>query len=109
MVRSEGWVCPVCGRGLSPWMSDCPCYPPKPYISTGTGGISSRQTYTILPQELESSENKLHPKGEWIAVSKISASGFGTWACSECNRYVRGKKENLPFCNCGADMRGKDS
>lgn len=20
-----GWVCPVCGRGLSPWISYCPC------------------------------------------------------------------------------------
>lgn len=20
-----GWVCPVCGRGLSPWTSCCPC------------------------------------------------------------------------------------
>lgn len=22
-----GWVCPVCGRGLSPWMGVCPCMP----------------------------------------------------------------------------------
>lgn len=20
-----GWICPVCGRGLSPWTSACPC------------------------------------------------------------------------------------
>lgn len=21
----KGWTCPVCGRGLAPWMSMCPC------------------------------------------------------------------------------------
>ena len=20
-----GWICPVCGRGLSPWTTQCPC------------------------------------------------------------------------------------
>jgi uncharacterized OB-fold protein len=22
---SIGWICPVCGRGLSPWSTFCPC------------------------------------------------------------------------------------
>ena len=28
----KGWVCPVCGRGLSPYTSTCPCvqYTPPP-------------------------------------------------------------------------------
>ena len=20
-----GWICPVCGKGLAPWLSICPC------------------------------------------------------------------------------------
>lgn len=23
--KQEGWICPVCGRGIAPWMSFCPC------------------------------------------------------------------------------------
>ena len=23
--KKEGWVCPVCGRGVAPWMNCCPC------------------------------------------------------------------------------------
>lgn len=23
--EQKGWICPVCGRGLAPWTSCCPC------------------------------------------------------------------------------------
>ncbi|MEE1303392.1 MAG: hypothetical protein UHD64_11460 [Bacteroidales bacterium] len=23
--EQKGWICPVCGRGLAPWVSCCPC------------------------------------------------------------------------------------
>jgi hypothetical protein len=23
--KQEGWICPVCGRGLAPWVDYCPC------------------------------------------------------------------------------------
>lgn len=23
--KMTGWICPVCGRGLSPWTTVCPC------------------------------------------------------------------------------------
>lgn len=27
--KQYGWICPVCGRGLSPWTHVCPCYEEK--------------------------------------------------------------------------------
>lgn len=23
--KQEGWICPVCGRGVAPWVNACPC------------------------------------------------------------------------------------
>lgn len=23
--KQVGWICPVCGRGMSPWADSCPC------------------------------------------------------------------------------------
>ena len=22
---NEGWICPICDKGLAPWVSECPC------------------------------------------------------------------------------------
>ena len=43
-------------------------------------------------------------KGKWIPMQV--SSGRDSWKCSECGRRARGKIENLPYCHCGADMRG---
>ena len=32
----QGWVCPVCGRGLAPWVSVCPCMSKGWEITCGT-------------------------------------------------------------------------
>lgn len=34
--KQEGWICPVCGRGLSPWTSFCPCQGSEMKITYGT-------------------------------------------------------------------------
>lgn len=33
----QGWICPVCGRGLAPWMNFCPCQGSEIKITYGTG------------------------------------------------------------------------
>lgn len=41
--KQEGWVCPVCGRGVAPWVDYCPCQIDRNITwATGTG------TYTNL-------------------------------------------------------------
>ena len=47
--KQEGWICPVCGRGLAPWTSFCPCQGSEMKItygtSLGTEGMNSMQDY----------------------------------------------------------------
>lgn len=35
-IGTYGWICPVCGRGLSPFTSMCPCKPFEPRITWTT-------------------------------------------------------------------------
>ena len=57
----------------------------------------------INEQEIADVRENIH--GEWIPMTV--SSGRNSWQCSECGRRARVKKENLPFCHCGADMRDK--
>lgn len=25
LSKKKGWICPVCGRGVAPWIDVCPC------------------------------------------------------------------------------------
>ena len=34
--KQEGWICPVCGRGVAPWTSFCPCQGSEMKITYGT-------------------------------------------------------------------------
>ena len=36
--KMYGWICPVCGRGLSPFTSVCPCHDEKGWKITCTTG-----------------------------------------------------------------------
>lgn len=37
--EQRGWICPVCGRGLSPWTSFCPCQGSEMQITYGTNTL----------------------------------------------------------------------
>jgi hypothetical protein len=34
-LTKKGWICPVCGTGMAPWMSRCRCVAQE--ITNGTG------------------------------------------------------------------------
>lgn len=33
-IFNYGWICPVCGRGNSPYTGSCPCKPSPPFTIT---------------------------------------------------------------------------
>lgn len=42
--KKEGWICPVCGRGLAPWVDACPC--------KNDAGVT-RTTTTTNPEDIK--------------------------------------------------------
>ena len=50
--EQKGWICPVCGRGLAPWVDYCPCQINRNIIwASGTG--SGQLTYDECVEALE--------------------------------------------------------
>lgn len=50
VIGERGWICPICGRALAPWMSECPCYKQANTDSTtypNTGTTFPNNSYTI--------------------------------------------------------------
>ena len=40
--QQRGWICPICGRALAPWVSMCPCTSSKNSYGTDTDSGSSK-------------------------------------------------------------------
>ncbi len=43
--EQKGWICPVCGRGLAPWVDFCPCQGSEMKITYGTGTSMNPSIY----------------------------------------------------------------
>ena len=56
---AEGWICPKCGRALSPWTLECPCYKIKSYVNYTT----TNTDYSYIRDTMVNPE-KLFDKGE---------------------------------------------
>ena len=62
--EQKGWICPVCGRGVAPWTSFCPCQSDwKITYGTSTGGDVDLSEYqdmmNRIQKALEDGEIKL--------------------------------------------------
>lgn len=52
--KKEGWICPVCGRGVAPWMSFCPCQGDwKITYGRGTGGDVDLSEYQDMMDRIQ--------------------------------------------------------
>ena len=46
--KQEGWICPVCGRGVAPWVNYCPCQGSELKITYGTGTATNNEELNRL-------------------------------------------------------------
>jgi hypothetical protein len=48
--KQEGWICPVCGRGVAPWVDVCPCQKDAGVINvtTTTESVDLSKYYTLI-------------------------------------------------------------
>lgn len=52
--KQEGWICPVCGRGVAPWTSFCPCQSDfRITYGTGTGGDVDLSEYQDMMDRIQ--------------------------------------------------------
>ena len=49
--KEYGWICPVCGKGLAPWVSMCPCH-------SKVNTIGTKTNFTPIPGYSESDYRK---------------------------------------------------
>lgn len=50
--EQKGWICPVCGRGLAPWVDYCPCHEVETYA------MSTEAVYKELKGLFELNDKK---------------------------------------------------
>lgn len=46
--KQEGWICPVCGRGVAPWVDYCPCQGSELKITYGTRTVTYNEELNRL-------------------------------------------------------------
>ena len=47
--KQEGWICPVCGRGVAPWVDYCPCRQDAGVTNvTTTETVDLSKYYTLI-------------------------------------------------------------
>ena len=64
-----GWICPVCGRGLAPSTSYCPCHLNNNNIVYLTGGVSILDN---LPKEINCNSTPPEAHSTTTATSKVN-------------------------------------
>ena len=84
-----GWICPVCGRGLSPYTSSCPCAINRK-ITYGTGTVNCQDAPTENFKEDKSRCYKcVHESG---CSKNLDSEGL-------CHAYKRDPKDG-GFYDC---------
>lgn len=90
---SYGWICPVCGAGVSPYQDHCPCCSGKsltPTWTCGTGGLGYKGEFNGTIKG-----DKGIPCVTHITAQGPDSGTIETYTTSETKEKYNGKKSNL--------------
>lgn len=90
---SYGWICPVCGAGVSPYQDHCPCCSGKSLTPTWTCGTSSLGYKGEFNGGIKGIEAT--PCVPHITAQGSDSGTIESYTTSEIEEKYNGKKSNL--------------
>ena len=73
--QQQGWICPICGRGVAPWLTWCPCVNNITYSNINS--TSGTNTTYSLKNDGSSQTTVAQTDSEWMKFSTYTDNSVG--------------------------------
>lgn len=77
--QQQGWICPICGRGMSPWVDFCPCVNKEVQVTYGdTNSTNGTDTTYSLKNDGNSQATITQTDSEWMKFGTLTNKTVGS-------------------------------